>query len=109
MTSRALRPRQSPAAGAPAPSASRSGCSGPVSSDMALRPRQHFAPAPSARAFPESDHPLTLALIQSTRATTHIDMVQAARLIRALESKLTGCEVDRCRLAAEVLIERKLT
>lgn len=34
--------------------------------------------------------------------------IQAARLIRALEFKLTGCEVDRCRLAAEVLIERKL-
>lgn len=58
--------------------------------------------------FPESQNPLTLALIQSTRATTHTDMVQAARLIRALESKLTGCEVDRCRLAAEVLLERGL-
>jgi hypothetical protein len=108
MTSRPLRPRQSPAAGAPAPSAARSGCSGPVSSNMALRPRQHFAPAPSAGKFPESDNPLTLALIQSTRVQTHTDMVQAVRLIRALESKLTGCEVDRCRLAAEVLIERKL-
>ena len=80
MTSGALRPRQSPAAG---------------------------APAPSARAFPESDNPLTLALIQSTRATTHADIIQAARLIRALESQLTGCEVYRCRLAAEVLIERR--
>lgn len=59
------------------------------------------------KPFPEQNNPLTLALIQSTRVTTHSDMVQAARLIRALESKLTGCEVDRCRLAAEVLIERK--
>jgi hypothetical protein len=38
MTSRALRPRQSPAAGAPAPSVAQPGCSGPV--NMALRPRQ---------------------------------------------------------------------
>jgi hypothetical protein len=60
------------------------------------------------KPFPEQNNPLTLALIQSTRAKTHEDMVQAARLIRALEFKLTGCEVDRCRLAAEVLIERKL-
>jgi hypothetical protein len=72
----------------------------------ALRPRQSCAP--SARAFPESENPLTLALIQSTRVKTHEDMVQAARLIRAMESKLTGCEVDRCRLAADVLLERKL-
>jgi hypothetical protein len=107
MTSRALRPRQSPAAGAPAPSVAQPGCSGPV--NMALRPRQPCAPAPSAKRFPESENPLTLALIQSTRVQTHTDMVQAVRLIRALESKLTGCEVDRCRLAADVLLERRLT
>ena len=58
------------------------------------------------KKFPEHDNPLTLALIQGARAQTHDDMVQAARLIRVLESKLTGCEVDRCRLAAEVLMER---
>jgi hypothetical protein len=57
--------------------------------------------------FPESKNPLTLALIQSTRVQTHEQMIQAARLIRALESRAIGCEVDRCRLAAEVLIERR--
>ena len=98
---RALRPRQQPEASAPAPSG------GPVSADRALRPRQSVAPAPSAGGFPESQNPLTLALIQSTRVKTHEQMIQAARLIRALEAQLTGCEVDRCRLAAEVLIERR--
>ena len=57
--------------------------------------------------FPEQNNPLTLALIQSTRARTHEQMIQAARLIRALESRVTSCEADRCRLAAEVLIERR--
>jgi hypothetical protein len=94
MSPKALRPRQRPPSGVV-------WRSGPV--NMALRPRQQ-----KMKTFPESDNPLTLALIQSTRAKTHEDMVQAARLIRALEFKLTGCEVDRCRLAAEVLIERKL-
>lgn len=56
--------------------------------------------------FPESENPLTLALIQSTRVKNHADMVQAARLIRALESQRKSCEIARCRLAAEVLIER---
>jgi|GEM_PF-4130854 len=97
----ALRPRQQPTPGAPAPSG------GPIGADMALRPRQSNAPAPSAGGFPEAQNPLTLALIQSTRVKTHEQMIQAARLIRALEDQLTGCEVDRCRLAAEVLIERK--
>jgi hypothetical protein len=106
MTGRALRPRQQPPAVAPAPSVALAGTPAPSGLDRALRPRQFSAPAPSARAFPESQNPLTLALIQSTRARTHEDMVQAARLIRVLESKLTGCEVDRCRLAAEVLLER---
>ena len=102
MTLGAVRPRQQPEAGAPAPSV------GHISADMALRPHQSVAPAPSAGGFPEAQHPLTLALIHSTQVRTHADMIQAARLIRALEFKLTGCEVDRCRLAAEVLLERKL-
>ena len=106
MTDRALRPRQQPPAGAPAPSVELADSSGPVSPDRALRPRQSSAPAPSARDFPESQNPLTLALIQGARARTHEDMVQAARLIRVLESQTTGCEADRCRLAAEVLTER---
>ena len=72
----------------------------------AMQPHALITPDPLAKKFPESGNPLTLALIQATRARTHEDMVQAARLIRVLESKLTGCEVDRCRLAAEVLLER---
>jgi len=78
---RALRPRQQPVAGAPAPSAGIAG--GPVSANMALRPRQSSAPAPSVGGFPEFQNPLTLALIQSTRFSTHEQMIQAARLIGA--------------------------
>ena len=62
-----------------------------------------------AAKFPQADHPLTLAYIAGTRATTHDAMVQAARLIRALEILTTGCEVDACKLAAEVLMERNQT
>jgi hypothetical protein len=61
-----------------------------------------------AAIFPKADHPLTLAYIAGARAATHDAMVQAARLIRELE-KRSGCEVDACKLAAEVLIERNET
>jgi hypothetical protein len=61
----------------------------------------------NARPFPFAGDPLTLALIASTRAADHAAMVQAVRLIHALENSRTGCEVEACRLAAEVLIERK--
>ena len=61
----------------------------------------------TARPFPFAGDPLTLALIAGARAPDHAAMVQAARLIRALENSRTGCEVDACRLAAEVLLERK--
>jgi hypothetical protein len=58
--------------------------------------------------FPQENNPLTQAYILSTRVTTHESLVQAARLIRELESARSGCEVDQCKLAAEVLIERKM-
>ena len=59
------------------------------------------------KMFPQQNNPLTQAYILSTRVTTHESLVQAARLIRELENNRTGCEVDQCKLAAEVLIERK--
>ena len=58
--------------------------------------------------FPQANNPLTQAYILSTRVTTQESMMQAARLIRELEKSRTGCEIDQCKLAAEVLIERKM-
>ena len=58
--------------------------------------------------FPQENNPLTQAYVLSTHATTHDGMQQAARLIRALEQDRTSCEIDQCKLAAEVVIERKL-
>lgn len=58
--------------------------------------------------FPQQNNPLTRAYILSTRVTTHESLVQAARLIRELESTRTSCEIDQCKLAAEVLVERKM-
>lgn len=61
-----------------------------------------------SKMFPQANNPLTQAYVLSTRVTTHESLVQAARLIRELEKSRTGCEIDQCKLAAEVLIERKL-
>jgi hypothetical protein len=58
--------------------------------------------------FPQANNPLTQAYVLSTRVTTHESLVQAARLIHELEKSRTGCEIDQCKLAAEVLIERRL-
>jgi hypothetical protein len=57
--------------------------------------------------FPQANNPLTQAYVLGTRVTTHESMAQAARLIRELEKSRTGCEIDQCKLAAEVLVERK--
>jgi hypothetical protein len=58
--------------------------------------------------FPQANNPLTQAYVLSTRVTTQESMMQAARLIRELEKSRTSCEIDQCKLAAEVLIERKM-
>jgi hypothetical protein len=65
-------------------------------------------PTPKPKMLPQQNNPLTQAYVSSTRVTTHEGMVQAARLIRELEKSRSGCEIDQCKLAAEVLIERKL-
>lgn len=65
-------------------------------------------PNSKSKMLPQQNNPLTQAYILSTRVTTHESLVQAARLIHELEKGKTGCEVDQCKLAAEVLIERKM-
>lgn len=57
--------------------------------------------------FPQHDNPLTLAYIDGTRARTQEQVRNNLRLVSSLERAATQQEVDQCRLAAEVLIERK--
>jgi hypothetical protein len=57
--------------------------------------------------LPHQTHPLTLAHIAGARATTHQAMTDATRLILALEKDATEQTIAACRVAAEILIERK--
>jgi hypothetical protein len=57
--------------------------------------------------LPNENHPLTLAHIAGARATTHTAMADAIRMIRALERDATEQTIAACRVAAEILIERK--
>lgn len=59
------------------------------------------------RHFPQSNHPLTCAYVMSTKTTTHDAMIQAARLISALENGVSEQIKAACKLAAEVKIESK--
>jgi hypothetical protein len=57
--------------------------------------------------LPHQTHPLTLAHIAGARAKTHQAMADATRLILALEREATEQTIAACRVAAEILIERK--
>lgn len=57
---------------------------------------------------PMQNHPLTRAHMMGARATTHQSLAQAARLIRELEKRESEQTIAACKLAAEVLIERKM-
>ena len=58
--------------------------------------------------LPQHDHPLTLAYIAGTRATTQQAIRDNLRLVISLEKHASTLVRDQCRLAAEVLIERKM-
>jgi hypothetical protein len=58
--------------------------------------------------LPNQNHPLTLAHIAGARATTYSAMADATKLIRALEKEATEQTIAACRVAAEILIERKM-
>ena len=60
------------------------------------------------RAMPNQDHPLTRAYMLGARATTPAAMSEAMRLIRACETGVDQLTIDQCKLAAEVMIERKM-
>lgn len=55
-----------------------------------------------------SDHPYTLALIAGSRARSHDAMRQAMVFARQIARELKPTEVEQCKLAAEVLIEREM-
>jgi len=59
--------------------------------------------------FPNQHHPLTDAYIRSATIHTHDAMREASRLIAVLEGATDATTRAQCKLAAEVLIERKLT
>jgi len=61
-----------------------------------------------ARQMPNQDHPLTRAYMLGARATTPAAMTEAVRLIRACETGVDQLTIDQCKLAAEVMIERKM-
>lgn len=57
--------------------------------------------------LPQHDHPLTLAYIAGTRARTQEAIRDNMRLVISLEKHVPEIIRDQCRLAAEVLMERK--
>ena len=58
--------------------------------------------------FPKHNHPLTLAYIAGARATTPQAIKDAMAIIRSCEADADPVLLAQCKLAAEVLIERKL-
>ena len=58
-------------------------------------------------SFPEANHPLTRAYLIGAKARTHEQMRDALRLVNALEAVATEQHKAACKLAAEILLERK--
>jgi hypothetical protein len=61
-----------------------------------------------ARQMPNQNHPLTRAYMLGARATSPQAMTEAMRLIAACERAADRLTIDQCKLAAEILIERKM-
>jgi hypothetical protein len=57
--------------------------------------------------LPRQNHPLTRAYLLGARSTTQAAYSEALRLIRGCETHADQLTIDHCKLAAEVLIERK--
>lgn len=58
--------------------------------------------------FPKENHPLTRAYMLGARSTTAAAYSEAVRLIAACEKEADQITIDQCKLAAEILIERKV-
>jgi hypothetical protein len=61
-----------------------------------------------SKMLPNQNHPLTRAYMLGARATSPQAMTEAMRLIRACEGAADQLTIDQCKLAAEVMIERKM-
>ena len=57
--------------------------------------------------MPNERHPLTRAYMIAARATTQAAYSEAMRLVRACETEADQLTIDQCKLAAEILLERK--
>lgn len=58
--------------------------------------------------MPNERHPLTRAYMIAARATTQAAYSEAMRLVRACETEADQLTIDQCKLAADILIERKM-
>jgi len=58
--------------------------------------------------LPNQNHPLTRAYILGAKSTTPAAYSEAMRLIRDCETDADQLTIDQCKLAAEVMIERKM-
>jgi hypothetical protein len=61
-----------------------------------------------AEMLPNQNHPLTRAYMLGARATSPQAMTDAMRLIAACELGVDQLTIDQCKLAADVLLERKM-
>jgi hypothetical protein len=57
--------------------------------------------------FPQADNPLTRAYLIGARAKTHEQMREALGLTSTLEKQSTDQLKAACKLAAEILLERR--
>ena len=58
--------------------------------------------------MPNQNHPLTRAYMLGARAISPQAMTEAVRLIRACEGAADQLTIDQCKLAADVMLERKM-
>lgn len=61
-----------------------------------------------SKMLPNENHPLTRAYMVGARSTTQTAYSEALRLIRACEGAADQITIDQCKLAAEIMIERKM-
>jgi hypothetical protein len=58
--------------------------------------------------MPHQNHPLTRAYLLGARTTGPVGLGEIMRLIAACEAEADQLTIDQCKLAAEVMLERKL-
>ena len=61
----------------------------------------------SPRPFPMHDHPLTKLYIAGAEARNHAQMLAAYDMSKIIEQSVSDQVIAACKLAADVLMERK--